>query len=95
MYLTTKTGRKFRLNTPEEEAQIEAGIAQDPDSRPLTEAEWEAVKPTVRIGRPRSLSPVKQSTTLRLPAETLARWRASGKGWQTRAAEVLAKHAPG
>ncbi len=33
-------------------------------------------------------------TTLRLDEETLARWRASGKGWQTRAAAVLAQHAP-
>lgn len=36
----------------------------------------------------------KQPTTLRLDEETLARWRASGKGWQTRAAAVLAQHAP-
>ena len=94
MYLMTKTGRKILLSTPEEEARIEAGIAADPDSRPLTDAEWEAVKPTIRIGRPPSLTPVRQSTTLRLPADTLARWRASGKGWQTRAAEILTKYAP-
>jgi len=36
----------------------------------------------------------KHPTTLRLDEEALARWRASGKGWQTRAAAVLAKHAP-
>lgn len=36
----------------------------------------------------------KRPTTLRLDDEALARWRASGKGWQTRAAAVLAKHAP-
>lgn len=36
----------------------------------------------------------KQAVTLRLPPETLARWRASGKGWQTRAAAVLAQAAP-
>jgi uncharacterized protein (DUF4415 family) len=24
----------------------------------------------------------------------LQRWRASGKGWQTRAADILAAHAP-
>ena len=36
----------------------------------------------------------KRPTTLRLDEEALARWRASGKGWQTRAAAVLAKYAP-
>ena len=38
--------------------------------------------------------PPLAATTLRLPAEALERWRASGKGWQTRAARVLAAHAP-
>ncbi len=36
----------------------------------------------------------KRPTTLRLDEDALNRWRASGKGWQTRAAEVLAKYAP-
>jgi uncharacterized protein (DUF4415 family) len=36
----------------------------------------------------------KRPTTLRLDDEALTRWRASGKGWQTRAAAVLAKYAP-
>ena len=36
----------------------------------------------------------KHQTALRLSADTLARWRASGKGWQTRAAALLDFHAP-
>lgn len=36
----------------------------------------------------------KTPVTLRLPPDVLARWRSSGKGWQTRAAQVLAKSAP-
>jgi uncharacterized protein (DUF4415 family) len=36
----------------------------------------------------------KRPTTLRLDEDVLARWRASGKGWQTRAAAVLAQYAP-
>ena len=46
-----------------------------------------------RIGRPPSASP-KVAISLRLPAEALVRWRASGAGWQTRMAQVLAKKAP-
>jgi uncharacterized protein (DUF4415 family) len=36
----------------------------------------------------------KQPVTLRLDPDALTRWRASGKGWQTRAAAVLAAAAP-
>jgi len=36
----------------------------------------------------------KSPTTLRLDTQTLSRWRSSGKGWQTRAAAVLATYAP-
>jgi len=44
-------------------------------------------------GRP-ALPTHKEPVTLRMAPEALARWRASGKGWQTRAAAVLAEHAP-
>lgn len=36
----------------------------------------------------------KAPVTLRLDPEVLALWRASGKGWQTRAAQALAAAAP-
>jgi len=36
----------------------------------------------------------KTPTTLRMDTAALTRWRASGKGWQTRAAAILEKHAP-
>ncbi len=36
----------------------------------------------------------KQPVTLRLDASVLSAWRASGKGWQTRAAAALAIMAP-
>ena len=36
----------------------------------------------------------KAPVTLRLEPEVLAAWRASGKGWQTRAAQALATLAP-
>jgi uncharacterized protein (DUF4415 family) len=46
------------------------------------------------IGRPLQATH-KQPVTLRMDPQALEGWRASGKGWQTRAAELLAKHAPG
>lgn len=44
---------------------------------------------TARRGRPAKATH-KQPVTLRLDPEALEAWRASGKGWQTRAAQVLA-----
>jgi uncharacterized protein (DUF4415 family) len=41
-------------------------------------------------GRPRSANP-RQLISLRLPVEVIARWRATGPGWQTRMAERLSK----
>jgi uncharacterized protein (DUF4415 family) len=39
-------------------------------------------------GRPKS-SDARVAISIRLPPETLARWKATGPGWQTRMAEVL------
>jgi len=39
-------------------------------------------------GRPKSPD-AKVAISLRLPPETLARWKATGPGWQTRMAKVL------
>ncbi len=36
--------------TPEEDAAITAAAESDPDARPLTDAEWELVRPTLRRG---------------------------------------------
>ena len=49
-----------------------------------------------RRGRPTGTvqASTKRPTTLRLDEDALNRWRASGKGWQTRAAEVLKMNAP-
>jgi len=41
-------------------------------------------------GRPRSLNP-RRLISLRLPADVIARWKATGPGWQTRMAERLSK----
>ena len=47
----------------------------------------------VRRGRPRLANP-RRLLSLRLPPEVIARWKASGSGWQTRMAEVLQKSVP-
>ena len=63
---------------------------------PVTAKEGKALAKAAWRGRP--IGSVKDQhkvpTTLRLDEDVLQRWRASGKGWQTRAAELLAAHAP-
>ena len=41
-------------------------------------------------GRPRSANP-RRLISLRLPADVVERWRATGPGWQTRMAERLSR----
>ena len=41
-------------------------------------------------GRPLSENP-RKLISLRLPADVIARWKATGPGWQTRMAERLSK----
>ena len=44
-------------------------------------------------GRPRSENP-KKLISIRLPANVIQRWRATGPGWQTRMAEKLSRVVP-
>jgi uncharacterized protein (DUF4415 family) len=41
-------------------------------------------------GRPK-MGTARTSISIRLPQETLARWKATGPGWQTRMADALDK----
>jgi len=68
---------------------------QSQDARTHTPEGLQTVK--AKRGRPAGSkqTSVKVPTSLRLDEATLKRWRASGKGWQSRAALVLAQHAPG
>jgi uncharacterized protein (DUF4415 family) len=47
-----------------------------------------------RRGRGPQKAPRKQMVSLRLDAAVLARFRATGKGWQSRINSTLAAHAP-
>ena len=87
MYLTTKTGRKILLNTEEEEAAINAGIAADPDTFEVTPAQMKKMR-----GRP--VGSNKTLVHIRLDNDLLERFKATGAGWQTRMNDALRKAAP-
>jgi uncharacterized protein (DUF4415 family) len=84
-YLTTKSGRKIRLDTPEEDAAITAAAMSDPDNPPLTDEQLAQFKR--RPGRPAGSS--KEQITLRLDTAVLDSFRSTGDGWQTRINNVL------
>lgn len=94
-WITSKSGRNFRLNTPEEEARIQAGIAADPDTRELTDEEMAELRPLAELkhapGRPKAEAP-KERITIRLSPEVTAYFRATGAGWQTRLDAVLREY---
>ena len=73
---------RFITPTAEEEAQINKGIAQDPDTYELTDEEFKQLRPF--RGRPPSATPIKQMTTIRLSPEVMSAFKATGSGWQTR-----------
>ena len=50
-------------------------------------------KRLVRRGRPKLANP-RQLLSLRLPPDIIAKWKATGPGWQTRMVEVLETSAP-
>ena len=85
--------------TPEEEAEIQRQIAEDPDdfekdaewfkrARPATEVVPHIVE---RHRRPRGKqkAPTKQKITLRIDADIADHFRSSGPGWQTRLNDAL------
>ena len=78
--------------TDSEDAQITAAALTDPDNLPLTDAELSQFK-RMR-GRPLG-SGTKKQVTLRLDAQILEKFKATGSGWQTRINDALldwAKH---
>ena len=100
-----RSGRNVYMPTPEESAEIDRGIAADPDTFELDDEWFANARPVadnpemVAIlranglwGRP-PLPPEKkkQRVTLHLDPDVLARLREGGKGWQTRANAALRK----
>ena len=73
-------------------ARVDAHVVKPSEYKELPELTDDMLVRAVvnKGGRPRSPNP-RQLISLRLPAQVVARWRATGPGWQTRMAERLAK----
>jgi len=102
MHLTTKSGRKIKMNTPEEDAIITRQAKEDGTYRTEEELSKVDFKPVSEIpgmqgllkanrGRPKSDNP-KLSVTVRYDANIIEFFKATGKGWQSRMNEVLREY---
>jgi uncharacterized protein (DUF4415 family) len=73
-------------------ARVDAHVIKTSEYRDLPELTPDTLaRGTIRKGgRPVSDNP-RKLITIRLPADVIARWRATGRGWQTRMAQRLSK----
>ncbi|MDR2874900.1 MAG: BrnA antitoxin family protein [Methylobacillus sp.] len=86
-----KSRRALRSDLPRVDAHVIA--AEEYDELPELTDEMLARAVVNKGGRPLAADP-RRLVSIRLPESTLARWKASGAGWQTRAAAVLEAAAP-
>ena len=85
-----------------EEVAINVGIARDPDASELDEDWFRRARPAAEVvphiverwrrTRGKQKAPTKESISIRLDADILAYYRASGRGWQGRINETLRKY---
>ena len=88
MFLKSKSDRKIKLPSVEEDQIIAAAANTDPDSKPLTDEEWDSVKPFIRRGRP-PLEITKEKTSSRISRDVIDQFKASGDDWQSRIDNAL------
>ena len=83
----------------EREAEIQGMIASDPDAPEATDKQIAKAKPFLEVfphlvkrgpGRPPVESPRKH-ISLRLDADVIEKFKATGKGWQSRINDALRK----
>ena len=89
----------------EEEARIQKMIASDPDNPEWTDDDFAKAKPFSEAfselaekmrrnvgGRPKSENP-KVPVSIRLDQDVVAKFKATGPGWQTRMNDILRREA--
>ena len=92
--------RSVIIPTDEEDAAINRGIAEDPDTVVWTDEQFASAVRGSDAGsamvpdhllrrRGTQRAPTKELISLRLDRDVLKRWRATGPGWQSRMNEVL------
>jgi uncharacterized protein (DUF4415 family) len=90
--------RAILMPSMKDNAKIVAAAKADPDAKPMTKAQLEALVPIRAVrGRPKSENK-KLLLSVRYSAEVVEYFRATGEGWQARMDNVLRqyvnKHVP-
>jgi uncharacterized protein (DUF4415 family) len=94
--------RAAREITDDEDAEIRAGIARDPDASEMTDEMWARARPAIEVApeivaayrrrrRGPQKTPTKQLVSIRLDREVVAHFRKRGPGWQQRVNAALRK----
>jgi uncharacterized protein (DUF4415 family) len=88
----TAKKRASRRSLKSDLARVDAHVVQQSEYEELPELTDEMLQRGAikKGGRPISANP-RKLISLRLPADVIAKWRATGPGWQTRMAERLSK----
>ena len=87
------------IPTAEEDAEINAGIAADPDAFELDDEWFARAKPAIEVDadlvantarqQDKRKADAKEHVTISLDTDVLARFRESGPGWEDRLNETL------
>ena len=90
--LKTSSKRVILMPSVKDNAKIVAAAKADPDARPMTKAQLDALVPiSVARGRPK-LENRKQLLSVRYSVEVIEYFRATGDGWQARMDSVLRQY---
>src|SRR4051812_34624833 len=94
--------RQLAMMTDEEDAEIRAGIARDPDAFEITDEMWARARPATEVmpevvkafrRRGPQKTPTKELISLRLDRDVIAHFRKRGVGWQRSINETLRRAA--
>ena len=91
-FLVTTSKPASRRTLGSDLKRVDAHVIKPEEYEELPELTDELITRVVfkKAGRPVSANP-RQMISLRLPPEVIARWKATGPGWQTRMATRLEK----
>ena len=90
--LKTSSKRVILMPSVKDNAKIVAAAKADPDAKPMTKAQLDAIVPIRAVrGRPKSENK-KQLLSVRYSVEVVEYFRSTGEGWQARMDSVLRQY---
>lgn len=89
---TVSSKRTIRMQSVKDNAKIVAAAKADPDAKPMTKAQLDALVPIRAVrGRPKSENK-KQLLSVRYSVEVVNYFRSTGVGWQSLMDSVLRQY---